>query len=87
MHDASWEGNNEEEPWAKINTDRKRWSYIEKDCFAKSQNYCSTGDNRIEDPVSTKIIVRELHEVNIHDRAAISKPEITENIAHMRRTS
>jgi hypothetical protein len=41
----------------KINTDRKRSSYTEKDCFEKSQNYCSTGDSRtdihLEDPVST----------------------------------
>jgi hypothetical protein len=28
-----------EEEWAKINIDRKRSSYIEKDCFEKSQNY------------------------------------------------
>jgi hypothetical protein len=38
----------EEEQWAKINIDRKRWSYIEKNCFEKSQNYCSTGDSRSE---------------------------------------
>jgi hypothetical protein len=43
MHE-SWEDNiSEEEQWAKINTDRKRSSYIEKDCFEKSHNYCSTG--------------------------------------------
>jgi transposase len=30
----------------KINTDRKKLSYIEKDCFEKSQNYCSTADSR-----------------------------------------
>jgi hypothetical protein len=29
---------------AKINTDRKGSSYIEKDCFEKSQNYCSAGN-------------------------------------------
>jgi hypothetical protein len=34
----------EEEQWGKINIDRKRSSYIEKDCFEKSQNYCSTGE-------------------------------------------
>jgi hypothetical protein len=38
----SWEDNiSEEEQWVKINTDRKRSSSIEKDCFRKSQNYCS----------------------------------------------
>jgi hypothetical protein len=43
----SWEDNiSEEEQWAKINIDRKRSSCIEKDCFEKSQNYCSTGDSR-----------------------------------------
>jgi hypothetical protein len=26
----------------------KRLLYIEKDCFKKSQNYCSTGDSRTE---------------------------------------
>jgi hypothetical protein len=33
----SWEDNiSEKEQWAKINTDRKRSSYIEKDCLKKS---------------------------------------------------
>jgi hypothetical protein len=45
----SWEGSiSEEEEWAKINIDRKRSSYIEKDCFAKSDNYCSAGDRTAE---------------------------------------
>jgi hypothetical protein len=34
----------EEEQWAKFSTDRERSSYIKKDCFEKSQNYCSTGE-------------------------------------------
>jgi hypothetical protein len=34
--------------WAHININRKRLSFIEKDCFEKSQNYCSTGDSRTE---------------------------------------
>jgi hypothetical protein len=33
---------------AKRNTDRKRSSYIEKDCFEKSDNYYSTGDTTRE---------------------------------------
>jgi hypothetical protein len=63
----SWEVNiSEEEQWAKINTDRKRSSYIEKDYFEKSHNYCSTVDRpelniHLEDPVSTKTVRRELH--------------------------
>jgi hypothetical protein len=42
-------------------TDRKRSSYIEKECLKKSQNYCSTGDRAAElntypeHPVTTKI--------------------------------
>jgi predicted transcriptional regulator len=28
--------------------ERKRLLYIEKDCFEKSQNYCSTSDSRAE---------------------------------------
>jgi hypothetical protein len=41
----TWEDNiSEEEQWAKINTNRKRSSYIEKNCFEKSLNYCSTGE-------------------------------------------
>jgi hypothetical protein len=57
----SWEDNiSKEEQWAKINIDRKRPSYIENDCFEKSQNYCNTVDKtaelniHLEDPVSTK---------------------------------
>jgi hypothetical protein len=51
----------EEEQSAKIITDRKRSSYIEKVCSEKSHNYCSAGDRtaelniRPEDPVSTKL--------------------------------
>jgi hypothetical protein len=73
----------EEEQWAKINIDRKRSSYIEKNCFEKLQNYCSTGDRtaelniHLEDPVSTKTLRRELHKSNIHGRAATAKPTIT----------
>jgi hypothetical protein len=45
----SWEDNiGEEEQWAKIDIERKRSSYIEKDCFEKSHNYCSTGESRTE---------------------------------------
>jgi hypothetical protein len=39
----------------------KRSSYIERDCFEKSQNYNSTGNGtaglniHLEDPVSTKL--------------------------------
>jgi hypothetical protein len=45
----SWEDNiSEAEQWAKINIDRKISSYIEKDCFEKSQNYCSTRDSGTE---------------------------------------
>jgi hypothetical protein len=43
----SWEDNiSEEEQWVKISSDRKRSSYTEKECFEKSQTYCSTGDSR-----------------------------------------
>jgi hypothetical protein len=44
----------------KLNIDRKRSSYIEKDCFEKS-HYCSTSDRtaelniRLDEPVSTKL--------------------------------
>jgi hypothetical protein len=38
----------EEGQWARINIDRKRSSYIEKDYFEKSKNYCNTGDSRTE---------------------------------------
>jgi hypothetical protein len=38
----------EDEQWAKINTDSKRSLCIEKDCFEKSQNYCSIGNRAAE---------------------------------------
>jgi hypothetical protein len=82
MHE-SWEENfSKEEQWTKINTDRKRSSYIEKYCFEKSQNCCCTGDRiaelniHLEDPVSTKTVRRELHKSNIHGSAAIAEPLI-----------
>jgi hypothetical protein len=84
IHESWKENISEEEQWAKINIDTKRSSYIE-DCFEKSQNYCNTGDRtaelniQLEDPVSTKTVRRELHKSNIHGRAAILKPLITES--------
>jgi hypothetical protein len=39
----------------------------------------------LEDPVSTKTVRRELHKSNIHGRAAIVKPLITESNAQMRK--
>jgi hypothetical protein len=45
----SWEDNiSEEEQWAKMNIDRKRSSYIEKERFEISRNYCSTSDRTAE---------------------------------------
>jgi hypothetical protein len=38
----------EEEQWAKFNTERKILLYFEKNSFEKSQNSCSTGDDRNE---------------------------------------
>jgi hypothetical protein len=62
-------------------------SYIEKDCFKKSQNYCSTGYSRtkyhLEHPVSTITVCCKLHKSSIHDRAAVAKPLITECNAQM----
>jgi hypothetical protein len=60
MHETREDNISEEEQWAKKDIDRKRLSYVEKECFEKSQNYCSTGDRtaemniHLEDPVSTK---------------------------------
>jgi hypothetical protein len=73
----------------KINTDRKRSSYIMKDCFEKSHNYCSRGDRtaelniHLEDPVSTKTVQYELHKSNLHSRAATAKTVITESNVQM----
>jgi hypothetical protein len=64
---------------------------IEKDCFEKSQNYCSTGDMtaelniHLEDPVSTITARRQLKKSNIHCTVAIAKPLITESNAQMRK--
>jgi transposase len=39
----------------------------------------------LEDPVSTKTVRRELHKSNIHGRAAVAEPLITESNAQMRK--
>jgi hypothetical protein len=39
----------------------------------------------LEDPVSTKIVQRDLYKSSIHGRAAILKPLITESNAQMRK--
>jgi hypothetical protein len=41
IHESGEDNISEEERLAKINIDRNRSSYIEKDCSEKSQNYCS----------------------------------------------
>jgi hypothetical protein len=38
---------------------------------------------RLADPVSTKTVRRELHKSNIHGRAAVAKPLITESNAQI----
>jgi hypothetical protein len=67
MH-KSWEDNiSEEKQWVKININREKSSYIEKDCFKKSQNHCSRSDRTAETnihnehPVCTKTVQRQLH--------------------------
>jgi hypothetical protein len=80
---TSWEDNiSEEKHWAKINTDKKRSSYIEKD-FSRNDRITAaqvTADLNIhlEKPVRC-----ELHKSNIHCRSAIAKPLTTESNAHM----
>jgi hypothetical protein len=39
----------------------------------------------LEDPVSTKTVLRELYKSNFHGRAAVAKPLITESNAQMRK--
>jgi hypothetical protein len=34
----------EEEQWVKTNSERNRPWYIEKDCFEKSEDYCSASE-------------------------------------------
>jgi hypothetical protein len=50
----------EEEQWVKINTDRKRSLYNEKDCLKKitstAAQVIAELNIRLEDPVSTKTV-------------------------------
>jgi hypothetical protein len=70
--------------WAKVSIGRKKSSYIEKDCFEKSQNYCNTGNRTgelniyLEGSSSTETVRRELHKSTVTGRAAIAKPPITQ---------
>jgi hypothetical protein len=88
IHESQEDIISKKEQWAKINTDRKRSSYIE-DCFEKSQSHCSTGDRAAElnihheEPVSTRTVRHGLHKSNIHSRAAIAKPLIIESNVQM----
>jgi hypothetical protein len=59
-YQESWEDNiSEEEQWAKINTDRKRSSYIEKGCFENHTTTAAELNIHLEDPGSTKTVRRE----------------------------
>jgi hypothetical protein len=75
----------------KINIDRKRLSYIQKACFEKSQNYSGRDDRtselniHLQVPVSTKNILYELQKSNIHGRAAIPKPLVSQSNAQLRK--
>jgi hypothetical protein len=61
----------------KINTDRKRLRNSTGDRTAELNIH-------LEDPVSRKIVQHELHKSNIHGRAVIAKPLITESNVQMR---
>jgi hypothetical protein len=74
----SWEDNiNEEEQWAKINIDRKRLSYIEKECLKKSHNYCSTRDSRSEFVFILKTLFpQKLPDVSFANPAPMVGPQL-----------
>jgi transposase len=76
---------------AKRNSGRKS-TLTERDCrvFRRifSKNHKTTAahvtavlNTHLEDPVSTKTVLRELHKSNIHGKAAIARPLITESNA------
>jgi hypothetical protein len=63
----SWEDNiSQEEQWAKHNINRNRSSYyIEKDCFEKWQNYCSTLNSRTKYVfISKTLFPQKLYDVS-----------------------
>jgi hypothetical protein len=72
MHE-SWEDIREEEQWAKINSDRNRSSYIEKDCFEHSQNYWSTGDRTAE----LNILLEDRLQKTVQRNASFKNPTST----------
>jgi hypothetical protein len=74
-----------EEQWVKFNINRKKSLYIRKDFFRNITGRTAKLIIRLEDPVSTKTVQRELQKCNIYDRAANAKPLITESNAHMRK--
>jgi hypothetical protein len=83
-------GRQHQEQWPKINTDRKRSSYTEKDRSPPPKNHSTTAvqvtaelNIRLEDSVSTKNVRCEIHISNIHGTAAIAELLITENNAQM----
>jgi transposase len=45
----------------------------------KNHTNTAAQNNHLEDPVSTKTVQHELHKTNIHGRAAVAKPLITES--------
>jgi predicted transcriptional regulator len=75
---------------AKRNNGRKS-TLTEIDRRTLRRSYCSTGNRaaelniHLEDLVSAKTARRELHKSNIHGRAAIPKPLITESDTQMRK--
>ena len=73
--------------WQKDETDRD-WRALRKTVV--SQRYTTVTkvtvelDMRLENGVSTKIVRRELHEQNIHGRAAIAQSLVTQDNAKRR---
>jgi hypothetical protein len=75
----------------KINIDRKRSSYIDKECFEISHNYRSTGDSKTDYLFILKALFsHKLSDVSFTNptstiRAAIAEPLITESNGQMRK--
>jgi hypothetical protein len=53
IHESYEYNISEEEWWVKIDVERKRLTYIQKDYFEKSQDYRSTGESRPPFPQKT----------------------------------
>jgi len=80
---SSDESNSGRKPKLSERNRRTMKRFVSQNCRTTAAEVTAELDCHLEDLVSTKAVRRELHKSNIHGRAAIANPQVTESSAKM----